>query len=366
MTKIIHVLDNFDIGGAQRMLMRFLESSDPEESSVVSMSRRGTVWEEQVEASPIPLQFLPTSRLLSARTWRSARSCLRSLPGDIVHVHMQYATIVFLPVAKGLRKKTVVTLHNVSDSVENRRQRVRSRLHRTIIRRFADKVISVGPLVTEAWSPYLPGHDIVTIQNTVPLPSRVADGVRGEVRRKIDGTPEDAVVVIAVASLLPKKDLATLVAAFAETARNREDARLWIVGTGMMRDALEAQIAEAGLSGKAMLLGARTDVQDLLGASDVFALSSKIEGLPISMLEAMAAGLPVVVPDVGDIRTVVGTDCGIVVPPGDSEALAAALNRVIDDPRLRQRLGEAGRAKVETDHSEEAWLKQMRDLYREL
>ena len=365
MPRITHVLDNFDIGGAQRMLIRFLQNSTPEESSVISMSRSGTAWEEDVVASPIPLRFLSSSRILSPRTWGSAASSLRGASSAIVHIHMQYSGIVFLPISKLAGRKTVVTLHNVSDNVDNWRQKVRFRLHQFMIRRFADKVISVGPLVTKAWSELLPKHDILTIENTVPLPGLVPEGARFDTRESV-GAAKDAVVIICVASLLPKKDLSTLLSAFSELAQSSEDTELWIVGTGPLKDSLQNQIEELGLATKARLLGARTDVQDLLNASDIFALSSKIEGLPISMLEAMATRLPVVVPDVGDIRTVVGENCGIVVPPGDPLALAKGLGRLVGDQEARQKLGLAGREKVEQDHSEARWLEQMRSMYREM
>ncbi|MEO9825884.1 MAG: glycosyltransferase [Paracoccaceae bacterium] len=363
--RITHVLDNFDIGGAQRMLIRFLENSSSEESSVIAMSRRNTAWEADVAASSIPLQILKSSRLLSPKTWAMARSALRASASPIVHVHMQYSGIVFLPLAKLSGRKTVVTLHNVSDTVDNWRQRLRFRLHRCVIRNFADKVISVGPLVTQAWSKFLPRHDILTIENTVPLPDAAPGEKRRDIRETL-ATSETAVVVITVASLLPKKDLPTLISAFHELAQTQSDVELWIVGTGPLKESLQSQIDDLGLAAKVKLLGARTDVQDLLFAADIFALSSRIEGLPISMLEAMATRLPVVVPDVGDIRTVVGEECGIVVPAGDASALTAGLAHLVQDKAERHKLGLSGRNKVEQDHSEERWMKQMRACYKEL
>jgi glycosyltransferase involved in cell wall biosynthesis len=110
---------------------------------------------------------------------------------------------------------------------------------------------------------------------------------------------------------------------------------------------VEAEIHDLGLESVAQLSGPRRDVPDLLARSDVFALASRSEGGPISILEAMAAGLPVVASDVGGVRELVADGAtGLLVPAGDPDALAAALQRLRADPELRRRLGAAGRERV--------------------
>jgi glycosyltransferase involved in cell wall biosynthesis len=119
--------------------------------------------------------------------------------------------------------------------------------------------------------------------------------------------------------------------------------RAAIVGDGPERAALEAAAATAQVE----LLGERGDVPEQLAASDVFVLSSRSEGMPMSILEAMAAGLPVVASAVGGIPEIVRDgETGLLVPPGDADALAAALGRLLDDDGLRRRLGAAGRERA--------------------
>jgi glycosyltransferase involved in cell wall biosynthesis len=120
-----------------------------------------------------------------------------------------------------------------------------------------------------------------------------------------------------------------------------------IVGDGPERPALEAEIRAAGLLQRVELAGERRDVPQLLEDADVFVLSSRSEGAPLSILEAMAAGLPVVASAVGGVPEIVddGTT-GLLVPPGDAGALAAALERLLADPALRSRLGGAGWERV--------------------
>jgi glycosyltransferase involved in cell wall biosynthesis len=122
-----------------------------------------------------------------------------------------------------------------------------------------------------------------------------------------------------------------------------------VVGDGPEREAIEAELNRLGLGEAVELLGERDDVQQLLAAADIFALATRSEGLPLSILEAMAAGLPVVASAVGGVpELVVDGETGFLVPPGDEAAFATALRKVVADGDSRRRLGRAGRARAET------------------
>lgn len=152
--------------------------------------------------------------------------------------------------------------------------------------------------------------------------------------------------IVAVGRLKPPKDCLTLVRALAALPSGLFEAL--IVGDGPDRGALEAETRRLGLAERVRLAGERGDVPALLAASDVFVLSSASEGLPVSVLEAMAAELPVVASAVGGMsELVVNGETGLLVPPGDANELAAALGRLIADRDLRRRFGAAGRARAE-------------------
>jgi glycosyltransferase involved in cell wall biosynthesis len=152
--------------------------------------------------------------------------------------------------------------------------------------------------------------------------------------------------LIAVGRLKAPKDFLTLVRAFAAIPRGKFEAL--IVGDGPDRQEVEAEIRSLGLEEHVRLAGERDDVPALLADSDLFVLSSRSEGLPVSVLEAMAAVLPVVASDVGGLRELVAdSETGILVPPVDVPALAAALGRLVEDRELRRTLGAAGRARAE-------------------
>jgi glycosyltransferase involved in cell wall biosynthesis len=158
------------------------------------------------------------------------------------------------------------------------------------------------------------------------------------------GVPEGAPVVGNVAALTGHKDQATLVEAMALLRQRLPQARLVILGEGELRGALEAMVRERGLGDRVVLAGFRRDLDRLMPAFSVFCLSSRLEGLGTSLLDAMAFGLPVVATAAGGIPEAVedGTT-GRLVPPRDPEALAAALVDVLADEARRLALGRAGR-----------------------
>jgi glycosyltransferase involved in cell wall biosynthesis len=172
--------------------------------------------------------------------------------------------------------------------------------------------------------------------------------------------------LIAVGRLKAPKDLLTLLRAFAALPGGSFEALL--VGDGPDRAAVEAEIRRLGLQACVQLAGERSDVPALLAGSDLFVLSSRSEGLPVSVLEAMAAELPVVASGVGGLaELVVDGETGILVPPGDAAALAAALGRLVEDRELRRTLGAAGRARAETLFDLGSFRRAHVDLYeREL
>jgi glycosyltransferase involved in cell wall biosynthesis len=177
-------------------------------------------------------------------------------------------------------------------------------------------------------------------ERTVVIPTAVDAATAVQARH--DGRPPR---VVAVGRLAAPKDPITFVRALARVRAMPFTAV--IVGDGPDRPGVEAEIRAAGLGGVVELAGERRDVQRLLLEADVFVLSSRSEGAPLSILEAMAAGVPVVASSVGGVPEIVeDATTGLLVPPGDAAALAAALERLLADAALRRRLGAAGRERV--------------------
>lgn len=181
----------------------------------------------------------------------------------------------------------------------------------------------------------------------------------------------DDIVIGTVARIQDVKNHRGLVAAFARlrelAPEQRERLRLSIVGDGPLMGAVREQVASLGLQDVVWLPGARADVAALLHGFSLFALPSLAEGTPVSMLEAMACGLPVVASNVGGIPEVVTDGIeGSLVPVEDTEALARALASYVRDPALRRQRGEAARARVEAAFSMRAMLAEYGKLYDRL
>jgi glycosyltransferase involved in cell wall biosynthesis len=177
-------------------------------------------------------------------------------------------------------------------------------------------------------------------------------------RPDVGATPQ----IVSVGRLQTPKDPLSFLRALA-LVRGPFSASL--LGDGPDRPAVERELERLGLGGRVTLQGTRGDVPEVLASSHVFVLSSHSEALPVSLLEAMAAGLPVVATRVGGVpELVVDGETGLLVPEGDPPGLAAALQRMVDDPALRARLGAAGRARVERHFRLDTFVEAHLALYR--
>jgi glycosyltransferase involved in cell wall biosynthesis len=191
----------------------------------------------------------------------------------------------------------------------------------------------------------------------------IHNGVELERPRRPPGPAGAPVTLVSVGRLRPPKDFTTLVRAVA--ALDPGSARLRIAGDGPDRTAVATEVARLGLDGVVELLGTRGDVDELLAGADLFVLSSDSEGFPMSVLEAMATGLPVVASAVGGVPELVRDgETGVLVPPRDSAALAGAIRRLVADPALRDQLGEAGRRRVEREFSLARFRREHLEIYR--
>ena len=188
-------------------------------------------------------------------------------------------------------------------------------------------------------------HAVALGNGRDPARYRPDPAARLRLRTKF-GTPPERVVVIAVSRLVRPKGYGEL----AEAMRAIPGAELWVIGERLTSDRgedMEALLRGAGFSDRLRLLGYRDDVPALLAAADVFVLPSYYEGLPMSVIEAMLSGLPVVASNLPGIREqVVPETTGLLVPPRDAAALTQALGRVVRDPGLRAAMGAAGRERA--------------------
>ena len=207
------------------------------------------------------------------------------------------------------------------------------------------------------------------IERHVLIPDRthvihngVADPVAALRTSHRDGGPLE---VVSVARFEKQKDHETLLEAFARL--DHREVELVLIGAGALQEERRNQAERLGIASRVRWLGALDDVASHLSRADVFTLTSRWESLPLSIIEAMAAGLPVVATDVGGVgELVVDRSTGALVPPGDPDALATALDRFLADPVLRCESGRAGRDRYERYFTEDQMLEKTLGLYEQV
>jgi glycosyltransferase involved in cell wall biosynthesis len=193
-----------------------------------------------------------------------------------------------------------------------------------------------------------------------------AERSRGQLRAEL-GIPADVPLVGIVARLVPIKAHEVFLRAAAILAAREAGARFLIVGDGERRAELEALSTNLGLGRSVEFLGWRPDLDRVYADLDLVVLCSRNEGLPVALIEAQAAGRPVVATRVGGVPDlVVSGDTGLLVPPDDPDALARAIQSLLDDVEMRDRLGKAGRRRVVPAYNAERLLEDIDLLYREL
>jgi glycosyltransferase involved in cell wall biosynthesis len=267
---------------------------------------------------------------------------------QVIHAH-QYTPFFYSAIAarlSGIRPRVIFTEHgrHYPDVVSARRRWI----NRLILDRLADDVNAVCEFSAHSLAEKdgFRANRIEVIPNGIDAPKYEAVADRSALKARLGLDPQRR-YVICVARFHPVKDHRTLIAAFAQVAAEVGDVDLLLVGDGELRPAIESQIRELGLDARVKLLGVRRDVADLLRASDIFALTSVSEAASITLLEAMGAGLPVVVTAVGGNPELVrdGAD-GILAPRGDASAIATALSRILGDDSLARTFGASGAARV--------------------
>jgi glycosyltransferase involved in cell wall biosynthesis len=185
--------------------------------------------------------------------------------------------------------------------------------------------------------------------------------------RREFGVPEDAQVIGMVAQLIPRKGHRYLIDALGRLSASHPGVHIVFFGQGPLRDDLAADVDRRGLGGRIHFAGFRSDLARWLGGLDILAHPADMEGLGVSLLQASAAALPIVTSRAGGLpEAVVDGITGLLIEPGDVAALAQALQRLLDDPSLCRRLGEAGRTRILEQFSVDAMVEGNLAIYRRL
>jgi glycosyltransferase involved in cell wall biosynthesis len=323
----------------------------------------------RVEVVPMKREPAPLSDL--GALFRILRH-LKAQRYDIVHTHSSKAGALGRTAAVLARVPHVVhTPHVFPFSQVNLPyyRKVLYRLIEKLMGAVSDRIIAVS-----AWQRALAlksgigRPDRVTlIHNGVPLPSEAGPAGRRRIRKEL-GVERSEILVGTAGRIMAQKGHKLLVEAAAMLLDLHPQLRFFIAGSGELEHPLRATINQLSWCRQRIsLLGDRTDMPDLLAAADVFVLPSLWEGMPYALIEAMAAGKPVICANVGGMEeAVTDGENGLLVRAGDSVALASAIARLVEDPGLRKRLGEAAQRTVSEHFRAEDKLQQLARLYKAL
>ncbi len=348
--RVLHVISEMGAGGAETLVAGMVARGEEYgwTSAVASGGgfRADTLADHGVRTYPVPLALRSRSGALRA-AWAVRRAVADFRPDAVLSHNVGASLVARLALMPGRRPPLLTVFHGVA--VHDLPTAAR------IVRRTSDHVVAVSPatadqLIEAGLS------DLTVIRNAV-FAQRPVFG-RAKVRAAL-GVADDTPVALCLARLEPQKRHDVLLDAW---ARLEGEAVLWLAGDGSLRAELEAR--SESLSGRVRFLGTRKDVPDLLAAADVMVLTSDWEGLPLAVLEAMAAGRPVVATDVGGVRDVLSGGAGLVVPPGDPAAVAKALDMLLGDQSVRAHVAAEGLRTVQREYDAHTVMKAYDELLR--
>ncbi len=363
---VCQLMHGLRVGGAEVLVARLARRlRDRFDFRFVCLDELGLLGEE-LRGEGFPVDVLGRRPGVDWRLPPRLACRLASTHVDLIHAH-QYTPFFYALAARLLCWRPAILFTEHGRWLPDYPRRKRIIANRLLLQR-RDRVVGVGEDVRRALivNEGIPARRVATLYNGVDLqPYRRPPEDRSAVRREI-GIPDDAFLVIQVARLVPIKDHLTALAAL-QRARGNPAVRLALVGEGPEEPAIRAEVERLGLGERVTLLGLRNDVPRLLSAADAFLLTSRNEGIPLTVIEAMAAGLPVVATAVGGVGEVaVDGETALLAPAGDADALARHLLCLAGDPSLCERLGRAGRERAFAHFDEEQMLARYEGLYREM
>ena len=363
--RVLHVIDSFDLGGAQTALLHLVRHRDTErfDVEVATMHGRGVFWDRFAETGVpvhslapwkwLPVYFLKLAALLIARRF------------DVVHSHLFGANLLAKPLAALLGVRVLVNHDQCND-----RARIDSRalfLADKITNRLSSHICAVSRSIRDFLVEHerVPADRVSVVYNGVDLKGITPGVVTREAARGKIGLSRDSFVVAGVGRLHPQKNFALFLDVAAE-ALKRSNAPLHFViaGTGPEEAMLRERTKSLGIGARVTFAGFIADMHLIYAASDALMLTSLFEGLPLTVLEAMAMGVPVIASRLDGIGEILvdGVDSRLATS-GNCEEFATALLQTVSQPEIAHRLADAARKKVESTFSAETMAREVEAIY---
>jgi glycosyltransferase involved in cell wall biosynthesis len=364
---VCQVLHGLQVGGAEMLAARLARQlRDRFRFVFVCLDHLGTLGEE-LRQEGFPVEVLGRRPGLDWQCALRLARFLRQQRAGLVQAH-QYTPFFYASLARLLygRPGVLFTEHGRHQPDYPRPKRMLA--NRLLLRR-RDRVVGVGEAVRQALiaNEGIPPRRVDVIYNGIDLQGFAGGRQERPVVRQELGIAENDLAILQVARLDYLKDHATAIRTLQRVVRERKDAHLVLVGEGPEQATIQKLVRERNLEAHVRFLGLRNDIPRLLAAADVFLLTSISEGIPLTLIEAMAANLPVVSTQVGGVGEIVQEGkTGLLAPAGDDAQLATLIVNLAKNPAQRHALGQAGNQRASAVFSESQMHTHYCGLYQEM
>ena len=363
---VLLLITELNVGGAERIVEQLASGLARDRCNVqVACLYDPRAIGADIQAAGIPVIDLDMRNKVDLRAPYRLFRLLQEGNIQVLHAHLFHANFLAATVGRLARVPVIIaTRHSVEIG-----GRYREWVNR-LVRPLCDAVVAVSRQVYEAEA----HRSGVNSDKLVMIPSGVREQILDDVDqasmerlRSMWKIQPESRLIGTVGRFVEPKGYTYLLDALAKIRTQISDTKALLVGDGALRRSMEEKARELGLSDTVVFTGTRRDVPGILALLDVFVLPSLWEGLPIALLEAMAAGLPIVATAVGGTpEVVVDGVTGLLVPPRNPDALAKAVLTLLHDPGLRQKMGQAGKERVREHFSVEKMVKETEGLYQRL
>jgi len=370
--RVLLAITRLELGGAQRVVLHTARALDRKDFEVALAWGPGDLLDDEaaaireLERIPVPSLVRPVSPINDLRALVSLRAAVRSFRPHVVHTHSSKAGILGRLAARLEGVPAVHTVHGFGFTpLQSAPKRFVFRSAERMMARFTDHFVTVSETDQQRgieiglFSP----DKVHVIRAAIDLDRfrRAADG--NAVRERL-GLPANVPLVVQVGNFKPQKAPLDFVQVAARVHEEQPDVWFAMVGDGPLRRAAEELAGELGIADRLVFAGWWDDVPGLLATTTVSVLTSRHEGLPCSVVESLASGVPVVATAVdGTVEVVRSGDNGLLAAAGDIDGLAQAIIELLADPELRRRMATAAREGLEA-FDQETMVRQQEDLYR--
>ena len=363
--KILYFLSTAEYGGTETKVLALVTHlpSDQFDRHVCFLGNQEGPISKQLQRNNIPVTFLNFRVSQAYQRIKTIYSFFKEHAFDIIHVYGLRANLITRIIGKIARMPIILggleSIHSSDhrDDSDSPLPLFLDRITMPLIKAYvSNSQAAVDFFISKGFPPeqfhvIYNGIQVALYQNA------------SKIQNQFNKMP----VIVNVANLRHVKHHDLLINACAKLKRNGTPFHLNLVGKGPLKDSILQQINALGLTNEVSLLGERSDIPYILSTSDIFVLSSYFEGMPVSIMEAMASGLPIISTDVGGVSELVDNgNTGILVPSNHVDLLSRAIELLLLNPSLRQKMGAAGRNKVQTEFSFQTMINHYISYYSQL